>query len=299
MGTTHLAGTRVFILGVISIASTEALLLSGTAHGPVSDSELSVFMNSLWSADVNRASANQVTTNIQSHTDSNSTVDRSPERLFTLVDENLFNRSTYAAFLNLLDNYDHLLGHAEQSTPQEESEISHFLNEISQTEIMQKTVHFLREKGYIASAWSELESLIRQIWFTSFARHVHSHVKESSAFEHVFVGEYTQTVVEGFHNWIEFYLQEKAGNLNYLGYLSVHKPNIIGVHFTWHGRLKQYNAIIYGTSPEFDLAMYTVCFVLRHNRKCSFQLDGHPVSVHSFDLDRDGVKLIGTVYLDV
>jgi len=40
----------------------------------------------------------------------------------------------------------------------------------------------------------------------------------SSGFEHVFVGETRERDVTGFHNWIQFYLQEKAGQLDYRGY---------------------------------------------------------------------------------
>lgn len=42
---------------------------------------------------------------------------------------------------------------------------------------------------------------------------------DSSGFEHVFVGETKSgTELVGFHNWIQFYLQEKNGNLDYKGY---------------------------------------------------------------------------------
>lgn len=42
---------------------------------------------------------------------------------------------------------------------------------------------------------------------------------DSSGFEHVFVGETKSgTEIVGFHNWIQFYLQEKNGTLDYKGY---------------------------------------------------------------------------------
>lgn len=42
---------------------------------------------------------------------------------------------------------------------------------------------------------------------------------DSSGFEHVFVGETRggRTVI-GFHNWIQLYLQEKLGHIDYKGY---------------------------------------------------------------------------------
>lgn len=43
--------------------------------------------------------------------------------------------------------------------------------------------------------------------------------KDSSGFEHVFVGESRAKEVIGFHNWIQFYLQEKIGSVDYQGYI--------------------------------------------------------------------------------
>ena len=53
--------------------------------------------------------------------------------------------------------------------------------------------------------------------------------EDSSAFEHIFVGESRDGEVLGFHNWMRFYQLEKNGYIDYKGfYVSIfsdHKKN--------------------------------------------------------------------------
>ena len=42
----------------------------------------------------------------------------------------------------------------------------------------------------------------------------------ASTLEHFFLGELDGKKIQGFHSWIRFYLEEKFGNLNYLGYIN-------------------------------------------------------------------------------
>lgn len=66
---------------------------------------------------------------------------------------------------------------------------------------------------------TDFEHKLKSIWFTLYPRSGSSSVKDSSGFEHVFVGELKGSIVDGFHNWIQFYLEEKKGHTNYLGYV--------------------------------------------------------------------------------
>ena len=57
---------------------------------------------------------------------------------------------------------------------------------------------------------------------------------DSSGFEHVFVGETRgDNEVIGFHNWIQFYLQEKAGHVDYQGYILGTKVRLVHTEFLY------------------------------------------------------------------
>ena len=38
-------------------------------------------------------------------------------------------------------------------------------------------------------------------------------------FEHIFVGESKQGIIQGLHNWLQFYNLEQEGSLDYRGYI--------------------------------------------------------------------------------
>ncbi|XP_045179222.2 uridylate-specific endoribonuclease D-like [Mercenaria mercenaria] len=264
------------------------------AGASVSDGQLSDFMATIWNGDTNAATSVRV--NLQGHTYSGSTSDRASSSLFSYVnDYYYFSRPTYAALIRLLDNYNHVVGGAEHSNYEEDHEVTSFLDAISKTSVMQKTLQFLHQHGYVGSTWSSLETQLRRIWFDGYPRH--GHVTDSSGFEHVFVGETDSTEVVGFHNWIQFHLQEKKGNLDYMGYIFSKQPNILGAHFRWLSKTKSLGSLMYGTSPEFDIAMYTVCFFARTNHKCNFSVNGHNIQVQTYDINHGGGIHLGTAHL--
>lgn len=78
------------------------------------------------------------------------------------------------------------------------------------------TCFFLFLPGLVTSE-SDLRSKMDTMWFSSYKR---QQTGDSSGFEHVFLGEWKSTTsVNGFHNWIQFYKEENANDINYFGYI--------------------------------------------------------------------------------
>ena len=86
---------------------------------------------------------------------------------------------------------------------------------------MIKTAHkYLVEKHKSPSDVRAFRQQLYDLWFKLYRRTRGCRDLDSSAFEHVFVGETRGgKEVLGFHNWVQFYLQEKAGNVDYQGYI--------------------------------------------------------------------------------
>jgi poly(U)-specific endoribonuclease len=96
--------------------------------------------------------------------------------------------------------------------------------------------------------------------------------KDSSGFEHVFCGEVREGKISGFHSWIRFYLEERKGVsvLDYRGYIKPKTPGnadtdsddrVLTVQFVHRGATKEMGTMFVGTSPEFEIAVYTLCFL--------------------------------------
>ena len=60
--------------------------------------------------------------------------------------------------------------------------------------------------------------LVKELWFTQYSRG--NGKIGSSGFEHVFVNEVKNGTIIGLHNWLYFADEEKAGRLDYKGYLN-------------------------------------------------------------------------------
>ena len=61
---------------------------------------------------------------------------------------------------------------------------------------------------------------------------------------------------------------------------------LLTIQFEWDGVLKQNSSIFVGTSPEFELALYTLCF-FEGEEDNFLELGGHHVNVKVYRMGRD------------
>ncbi|XP_060792542.1 uridylate-specific endoribonuclease B isoform X2 [Neoarius graeffei] len=219
---------------------------------------------------------------------------------FTYVDETILKKETFLAFISLLDNYESVTGVPEVVTPEEEAENHRFLDSIIKTSVMKIVHKYLVKNDLSPLDTSAFKEQLHHIWFELYTRRGSSR-PDSSGFEHVFVGETRggRTVI-GFHNWIQLYLQEKLGHINYKGYsVEENSPepdenkHILALQFSWKNGIKPKGSIFVGVSPEFEFALYTLCFITSPNERVRVSFSLYDVEIVCHHYNR---KHIGTTY---
>lgn len=227
----------------------------------------------LWDLDVNRLTPHQdYVINVQRGKKPWHKDDNAPDPLFTMVNRKELRRPTYRTFIALLDNYISKCGVSEQVTRVEKKENMDFLKAIMQTGPMQFCHKYCRANNpdVVPASKTRFIQLLHEIWFDLYFRERGGR-PDSSGFEHVFVGEIKNGQVSGFHNWVQFYLEEKKGNIDYRGYIKPKNRNdtvtdsndhVLTLQFIWNGVEKSVGTSFIGVSPEFEIALYTMCFLV-------------------------------------
>ncbi|CAH1775631.1 unnamed protein product [Owenia fusiformis] len=239
------------------------LALATVAYGQ-SNVELHALTESLWSSDVNRASNNDVQFSTGGST------------LYTYVNPSVLSRPTFAAFRALLDNYIPEIGIEEPPCAQCRQEEDAFINAILDTDVMQQAWDFLVTHGFASSDRNSFVQQLKDTWFLKYSRS-QGRAMDSSGFEHVFVGEIRNGGITGFHSWVQYYQEEQAGETELFGEIERCNPHpILTVSHSWLGAFKEIGGWYMRASPEFEIAVFTVCFNARRNVGCNIMLDGYP-----------------------
>ncbi|XP_066440410.1 uridylate-specific endoribonuclease isoform X2 [Eleutherodactylus coqui] len=267
----------------------------------ISSDELKTLSEILYQSDVNKAVESDIKLNKQEKSENKRKQDLSEDPLYEYVNEDLFKKPTYKAFIALLDNYDRKTGTDETATKGELEEQKMFLQEIMKTKIMKELFKFFHNKGLYENEQQFVDD-VQKMWFGLYSRS--SGEKDSSGFEHVFVGEVKKGKVSGFHSWIRFYLLERKGLVDYCSHNYdgpwTSYPDVLGKQFMWDGFNKQVGSQIIGSSPEFDFSLYTLCFVSRPGKTCTVSIGGHDMAIQTYEWTKNfydnNKKYIATAY---
>ncbi|KAM9376838.1 uridylate-specific endoribonuclease C [Pholidichthys leucotaenia] len=241
--------------------------------------ELSDIFNELWGLDVNRMKPGiDYTISVQGRANfvspgTHVVQDHASEPLFSSVNETVLrNITTFSRLMTLLDNYERSTGVTELVTAEELTEINLFLDAVLETEVMKRAHQYLVTKGKSSSDLKLFKTQLNSIWFQLYHRMRNTGL-DSSGFEHVFVGEMKSgNEIVGFHNWVQFYLQEKNRHLDYKGYkarehdLPDQDDHVLNLQFSWHSVVKPVGSAFIGTSPEFEMAVFTILFLINTER---------------------------------
>ncbi|UFP93753.1 lamin tail domain-containing protein [Gloeobacter morelensis MG652769] len=273
----------------------------GEIHPPCGRRQTMTIYQKLWDSDENRFTVTQrneagewadpqaeVFLDAQVRASGKRSLDLAAGPLFAKVEEAKLRLPTYGAFIALLDNYVTTARAAESYDAGEEEEIQNYLETIRETAPVRLAREYIN--GDLGRNLSEAQFMaaLRRIWFELFTNYFQGKSQEyCSGFEHVFVGEAKYDTrfggaenlgeISGYHNWIKFFLDEKFGRVNFLGYKydlrgeeTPDNPNVVTLQMEWElksmggetlARLfKKKGGFFVGTSPECEIAMGTVAF---------------------------------------
>jgi len=274
----------------------------GSTGGGLTNEDLLALGELLIGADINNVGG-MIELNLQCTTNNGNPNDCSSEPLFSFVDPSVLEMPIYVKLAALYDNYVSSPSSVEDHTQQEQQEEADFMQEVCSSPVTNATHSFLVEKGAFTGTQQDWCDHIHFTWFTMYDRA--KSTLGSSGFEHVFIGEKKGGKVGGFHNWFHWYLLEQAGDINYLGYWQTAEfgPDMWrggGISFTynWDGTPKPYGSMFLATSPELELALYTVCLMNRPNAKCHTSMMGQDVFIQTWEENVGGNILPGSSYPD-
>uniref|UniRef100_A0A5S6QXE1 Endoribonuclease n=1 Tax=Trichuris muris TaxID=70415 RepID=A0A5S6QXE1_TRIMR len=249
----------------------------------IKDAEIAATVKLMRHLDANRAKKGDIILNYQGKTDPSEEIDRAPLPLFTKVNESLFNGPTYKALADVISIFHEDVHETERWGDEQMKKVDHFLEVMMSTKTFEIAWDFLRSKDIAPGDPEHMKSLLFTIWFGLYSRAAHS--LGSSGFEHVFAGEKKDPIVEGQHYWVRFYQLEKAGKIDYKGYLVARQEVSATIHYSWGRCQKRIGGFLVGTSPEFDFSLFTLCFLTkRGEKKCHFNLESFPFGVTSLKI---------------
>lgn len=265
----------------------------------VTDSDIQKLSEELFAKDKNNAYAH-ITMSLQGQKTDDSSTDDAPEPLLAVKPEAL-EIPTIKAVRSLFDNYELNTNVKEDVTLEERKEELNLLDTFLATDVLSTTMKYLADKGYIPNDEYEFKDTLKRIWFSQFKRAEGE--ASSSGFETVFLAEQLGTDIIGLHDWIYFNEQETAKKANYLGYIKqVNLKNngaIVKIRSSLNDIVQPVTTIFVGTSPELEMALYTLCFFTRPNSICPISLGETKFVIFAIRVNYFGKDILISAYPDI
>ncbi|VDD94612.1 unnamed protein product [Enterobius vermicularis] len=258
------------------------------------DKELQAVVDNMRAADVDKPTDYEINWGNKR----SGTADTTKTPLYTRVNEDLFQRPVYKALIKMYD--------AKVFSPDvcvKEPDMNGFRKQyilnvfdtFTNTTVFQLAFKYLQSIGK-AGDWASFRPKLWTLWMGTYSRC--SGTLGSSGFEHVFSGEWKGSKVDGHHSWVNYYRQEKAGDINYHGYVSYDDKLTGTFQYTWGKYLKKTGGFNTGTSPgmPFDFSLFSICALTKTGGKCRYNLDGFPMGVTAYVQSCNEGTCLSTAY---
>ncbi|XP_017878871.1 poly(U)-specific endoribonuclease homolog, partial [Ceratina calcarata] len=284
----------VHVVIVFSLTTHQIGVANNIFNVPfINDNELKTISERLFS--MSHGLLNYVHINYQGQASFKNFSDMAPERLLN-ISSNITVRLTTKSLIKLFNNYELDVYRPEIITKEKDIEENEFIDNLLKTDVMLDAMYSLSVKGFFQSDTRVYKNILKELWFHLYSRS--KGINGSSGFEHVFIGERKpRKGVVGLHNWIYFSYGESINNINYYGFSCNkefdEKAVILETYFTYI-RKRKMSTIFVGTTPELEIALYTLCFFARPNKKCKLSFTGSEFHVQTYVSQSNGKKFVGT-----
>lgn len=289
-----------FLLLALIFSFTEAGNSHWRGNRPLhmSAGSLQDTIDKMWEADEDRFDSSSMQMNWGKRLKRDQVKDLSSDPLFTYVDESLLEKPIYAELIKIYEQNlfrPPVCAEEPQMSEQRRNKLNGFMSLVFRSEVFKIAYNYMDAQNKTGGDFNAFCDKLFDYWFDTYSRCCRSDddseenecILGSSGWEHVFSGEYnqkkSQKIVEGHHNWVRYYLQEKAGEINYHGYFG-HMEGLVGtIQYTWNGFLKKVGGFFISTSPAFDFSMFSLCLMThKGDEACHFRLLGEDMSITSY-----------------
>lgn len=225
-------------------------------------------VSALWDLDENRLTPEiDYSLDLQQPTDYAHAGKAASRPLFSQFSPEVWKRTTYGKFRNLLSRYDPRAFSID--TTDDEAD---FISTIIETPCLHFVRRWLISNGHLPpSTLKTFSSLLLKLWFSEHAGR--NTPAQATGFQHVFCGEFRRSSgLSGLHNFISVFLAEQQGHLHYMGYdksslklpsSELRKQHVLKIRFGLYGRQKQMSSMFFGVSPEFEVALYSLMILAK------------------------------------